>query len=106
MTRLEELKKRVEDEGILGISGGIFKDHSNSKASWKANTTVENYCGTMGAAHNLTAEDYANELLNMMDAPTQEYIGECVKCMKMLFEGDEDHVANCTEVLETHELPK
>lgn len=54
MSRLQELADRIENEGIVQISGGVFKDHEvtkfvNPTGIRKANTTPEKYCEEMGA---------------------------------------------------------
>ncbi len=92
MSRLQEFADRVESEGILQLSTGVFKDHkvtfSKKKSIRKANTTPEDYCKAMGAANDMTAEEYADELLSFMDAPNKRVIGECGKCFAFLLEGE------------------
>ena len=77
MSRLQEFCDRVEREGIVGISGANFKDHisPNGKFEYTANTTPEEYCKHKGEAQGMTAEEYANELLNIMDAPSEKIVG-------------------------------
>ena len=63
MSKVAELEKLIEDEGIVQISGGIFKDHNargyNRKTKRfedgirRANCTVESYCAAMGAISGL-----------------------------------------------------
>ncbi|MFK5951018.1 MAG: hypothetical protein QM500_19875 [Methylococcales bacterium] len=89
MNRLQEFCQRVEKNGILGVSGAIFKDHKNPKGGkYKANTTPEQHCQEMGDLKGVSAEMYADELLNIMDAPAQTIIGECKKCFKFLTENE------------------
>ena len=92
MSRLQEFADRVESEGILQLSAGVFKDHEvtfcEKKSIRKANTTPEDYCKEMGAAHAMSAEEYANELLSFMDAPRKRIIGECDKCFAFLVENE------------------
>ncbi len=92
MSRLQEFAERVESEGILQLSAGVFKDHEvtffKTKSIRKQNTTPEKYCESMGRAHNMTAEEYADELLTFMDAPRKRITEECDKCFALLVENE------------------
>ena len=73
MSRVKEFVDRVETTDLLQLSGAVFVDHEVSwkgkKSLRKANTTPEEYCRVMGERNNMTTEEYANELLNFLDAP-------------------------------------
>ena len=86
MSRLQEFCERVERDGIVGVSGSNFKDHKspNGRFSYKTNTTPEQYCVDMGAYHGVSGEEYADQLLSVMDAPSQRLVGECKKCFKQI----------------------
>ena len=90
MSRLQEFCNRVKNDGLLGVSGAIFKTHEspNGKFVYKANTTPERYCEVMGEIHGVSAEKYADNLLNMMDAPSEKIVGECDKCFRLLTESE------------------
>ncbi len=97
MTRLEEFCKRMEDDKVIQISGGVFIDHTRPNGQKiKANITPENYCISMGNIYSTSAEEYADELLDFLDAPTQEIVGECPYCYAFLIEGDPHD--NCKDV--------
>jgi len=115
MSAIEELEKYIKDEGITQISGGIFEDQTRHRLipnedpddkelryedyQVKANTTVAAYCGGMGRIHNVSAEEYAKELLGFMTAPSKNIIGECRKCFKFLVEfEDENHEEFCNGI--------
>ncbi len=94
MTSVEELEKYVKDNGILGISGGIFKDHVSPKGKQiKANTTVAEYCNTLAEMYGTDGETYAAEILAIEAAPTREIVGECSRCWTLIM-GDEEHVCD------------
>ena len=96
MSRLQEFCERVERDGIFCVYGSNFKDHKspNGKYNYKTNTTPEQYCRDMGESVGASAEEYANELLNMMDAPSQKIVGECEKCFKLLTEFEAEYCGN------------
>ena len=90
MSRLQEFCDRVEREGIVGISGANFKDHTspNGKFFYRANTTPEQFCRDKGEIDGVTAEAYADMLLNIMDADGEKIVGECDKCFRLLTESE------------------
>lgn len=118
MNAIEELEKYIEEEGITQISGGIFKDQTRKRLigkdeetgeliyesyQVKANTTVAEYCKSMGLITSdmsmgyhgneepISAEEYAKELLGFMTAPSKNIVGECRKCFKFLVEFEDDN---------------
>lgn len=91
---IERLEKHIEETGLLGISGAIFVEHTTPKGILrKPNTTVRDYCENSGACHNITGEDYAEELMNMINAPSVRIVAECDKCFAFL---DEDEIKTHT----------
>ena len=118
MSAIKKLEKYIEEEGITQISGGIFKDQLRKRLldkdeetgeliyesyTVKANTTVAEYCKSMGLITSdmsmgyhgneepISAEEYAAELLGFMTAPSNNIIGECRKCFKFLVEFEDDN---------------
>jgi len=96
MSVFEELEKCLEDQGIVQISGGVFKDHeSPTGKKYKANTTVKQYCNALGEYNDVSGEEYALELLAMQQAIAagkgQLVVGECRKCWAFILE-NEEHV--------------
>lgn len=65
---IKELTERVEREGIISISGGIFVETDKLKP----NTTVEQYCINRGKFHDVTGDEYAATIIRMLDAPDEE----------------------------------
>jgi hypothetical protein len=119
MSAIKELEQYIEDEGITRISGGVFEEYTASRLipnedpddkelryrrfQVKPNTTVENYCESLGAMHGVSAEAYAMELMAINNAikagKGKKVIGECFKCCKFLLEGeDEDHKCKPEEI--------
>ena len=74
MNHVQQLTERVETDGILGISGAVFKPLqqrnfvTGEMYTRYPNHTVESYCEEMGKHCGTSAENYAAELLAMMDA--------------------------------------
>jgi len=118
MSAIEKLEKYIKDEGITQISGGIFEDQTRKKLigkdeetgeliyesyKVKANTTVAEYCKSMGSITSdmsmgyhgneepISAEEYAKELLGFMTSPSKNIVGECRKCFKFLIEFEDDN---------------
>ena len=91
MSKIKELEDLLEEEGVDQLSGGIFKECKSKGKTIYPNTTVEEYCAVKGRQFNITAEEYAEDLLNFMKAPKLEVVGECKRCYNLLIEGD-DHV--------------
>ena len=118
MSAIEKLEKYIKDEGVTQISGGIFEDQTRKRLTdkdeetgeliyesyqVKANTTVAEYCKSMGLITSdmsmgyhgneepISAEEYAKELLGFMTAPSKNIVGECRKCFKFLVEFEDDN---------------
>ena len=117
MNAIEKLEKYIKDEGITQISGGIFEDQIRKRLidkdeetgeliyesyEVKANTTVAEYCKSMGSITSATsmgyhgneepvsAEEYAKELLAFMTAPGELIVGECKKCFALMTQAQKD----------------
>ena len=89
MNRLQEFITRMEVEGVIQLSSGIFKTHETPLGVQHKNTTPENYCIIMAKLHDITAEAYADQLLLIMDAPASKITGECRACFSFIIEGEE-----------------
>jgi len=91
VNKIQELERRIESEGILQLSSGVFKTHDTHLGVVHKNTTTHEYCAAMGGINKVSAEEYAGELLRIMDAPTRKIIGECRVCFAFICE-DENHI--------------
>ncbi len=97
MTRVEEFCKRMEDDEVIQLSGGVFKDHTRQDGTViKANITPEDFCTSMGNMNKMTAEEYADIVLTTLDSPMQRIVGECPQCFAFLIEGEVHD--NCKDV--------
>ena len=78
MNYIQQLTERVEAEGTLQISGGVFKEfesvriETGEKYMRQPNHTVESYCEEMGKHCKTSGEEYARELLCIMDCELGE----------------------------------
>lgn len=137
MTAIEELEQYIEKEGITQISGGVFTEQTRKRLipnedpddkelryeeyQVKANTTVEEYCNSMGSITSATSmgyhkneepvsgEEYALELLAIMKAiaagKCKTISGECMRCCSFMYEGEE-HICDEKRVKEREESQK
>lgn len=91
---MKELKRYLKEQGILGIGWAVFEDYVNVNGTkYVANSTVEYYCEKQGFLHNMTATQYAKELLEMLKAPRKRVLSECPLCSSFIVEG-EVHACN------------
>lgn len=83
MTRVEEFKKYVTDEGITGISGFQLGDKGSFCGTW------DDFLEGQAEYFGKTVEATANMYLGMMLAPKVKVVGECDDCHGMLVENEE-----------------
>ncbi len=98
MTRIVEFCERMIRDEVIQLSGGVFVDHVRKDGTEiKANITPEDFCTAMGNLNNMTAEEYADIVLNTLDSPMQRIVGECPQCFAFLIEGEIHD--NCKDVV-------
>lgn len=107
MTVFEELEQIIEEQGIVQISGGVFKEHTTPTGKVrKVNTTVEKYCTNLGKLHGVSGEEYCLELLaiekSIAAGNGRKITGECRRCWTFMLEGEE-HVCDVERVKEHEE---
>jgi len=93
-SKIHELARLIKKEGILGFSYATFKAtkdiHGNIRLP---NYTVGQYCIQEGLRCGVTGENYATELLQIMQQVAggnyREFDGECSQCWSFTYKGEE-----------------